>query len=194
MTGDRPLTAAIEILTPNLRLRPIRLDDAGAMADLITPAISRWTASLPASLSAEEAADRIRPIVMAMDAGDDVTLAIERIETPGFIGWIGLRRLKERRRRANLGYWIGEAFHGRGYTREAARAFLSASWSLLDVDVIEAGAQPTNIASLAILRGLGMKPVGERMHFAPIRGREELCLYFEARRPGKPLTHRSISA
>ncbi len=176
------MSGVIELLTPRLRLRPITLEDAALMAALITPGVSRWTASLPESLSAEEAADRLRPVLQAMEAGDDVTLAMERLDAPGFMGWIGLRRLKDAVRRANLGYWLGEPFHGQGYTREAARAFLPACWAWLDVDVIEAGAQPANIASLAILRGLGMKPVGERMHYASIRRRDELCLYFEARR------------
>ena len=172
-----------ELLTPRLRLRPLNVADAQAMAALITPEISRWTASLPGSLSPAEAAERIGPIVRAMEAGDDVTMAIEARDAPAFIGWIGVRRLADAPHRANLGYWIGEPFHGRGYTREAARAFLPAAWDWLDVEAIEAGVQPANAASLAILSGLGMQPIGERMHFAPVRGREELCLYFEARRP-----------
>lgn len=174
---------SFELLTPRLRMRPLHQSDARDMALLVTPGVSRWTASLPETLTADEAAERIGPIVQAMTAGDGVTLAIEPLRARRFIGWIGLSRLKTDPRRANLGYWIGESFQGRGWAREAAQAFLPAAWRWLDVDVIEAGAQPDNAASLAILRGLGMEPVGERMHYVPTRDRDELCHYFEARRP-----------
>ena len=171
------------LLTSRLKLRPLSVADAEVMAALMTPDISRWTGSLPGALSREEAAERITLIVRAMEAGDDVTLVIELRETPGFIGWIGLRRLAATPERAALGYWIGEAFHGQGYTREAAQAFLPAAWAWLDVEVVEAVAQHGNVASLAILRGLGMTPMGERMSYSPVRDREEPCFWFEARRP-----------
>ena len=133
------MAAAPELLTPRLRLRPLSVADAQAMADLMTPGISRWTGSLPGKLSHAQAAERLGVIVQAMEAGDDVTLAIEFRARPGFIGWIGLRRLSETPERAALGYWIGEPFHGQGYVREAARAFLPAAWGWLDVEVIEGG-------------------------------------------------------
>jgi ribosomal-protein-alanine N-acetyltransferase len=177
------MAAAPELLTPRLRLRPLAVADAKVMAALMTPGISRWTGSLPGTLSRAQAAERLGVIVQAMEAGDDVTLAIELRAAPGFIGWIGLRRLGETPERAALGYWIGEAFHGQGYTREAARAFLPAAWAWLDVEVVEAVAQHGNAASLAILRGLGMTPKGERMTYSPVRDREEACLVFEAQRP-----------
>ena len=174
---------SFELLTERLRMRPLCLADAGAMAALVTPGISRWTANFPDQLSSAQAAEIIAPIVGAMTDGDDVTLAIEPLRGRRFIGWIGLRRLKDAPRRANLGFWMGESFQGRGWAREAAQAFLPAAWRWLDVDVIEAGARPDNAPSLAVLRGLGMAPAGERMNFAKARGREELCLYFEALRP-----------
>ncbi len=177
------MAAAPELMTPRLRLRPLSVADAEAMATLMTPDISRWTGSLPGALSRAQATERLGVIVQAMAAGDDVTLAIELRDAPGFIGWIGLRRLAETPDRAALGYWIGEAFHGKGYTREAARAFLPAAWAWLDVEVVEAVAQHGNAASLAILRGLGMTPTGERMSYSPVRDREEPCFTFEARRP-----------
>ena len=177
------MTTSLELLTPRLRLRPLAVADAEAMAALMTPGISRWTASLPGTLSRDEAAERLGAIVRAMQAGDDVTLAIELRDAPGFIGWIGLRRLAETPERAALGYWIGEAFHGQGYTREAAQAFLPAAWAWLDVAVVEAAAQLGNDASLAILRGLGMTQMGERLSYSSARGANETCLWFETRRP-----------
>jgi RimJ/RimL family protein N-acetyltransferase len=49
--------------------------------------------------------------------------------------------------------------------------------------VIEAGAQPENAASIAILRKLGMQCTGMRRDYAPVRNRDETCVYFELSRP-----------
>lgn len=67
--------------------------------------------------------------------------------------------------------------------REATAALVPAAFGFMDIDVIEAGAQPGNVGSFAVMRALGMKPAGERMVFAPARDREELCLYYELPRP-----------
>lgn len=99
------------------------------------------------------------------------------------IGWVHVLCTRENPRRATMGYWTGEAHQGRGYMREAAAALASAAFGSMDIDAIEAGAQPGNAGSFAVMRALGMRPAGERMVFAPARGREELCLYRELPRP-----------
>jgi ribosomal-protein-alanine N-acetyltransferase len=94
-------------------------------------------------------------------------------------------------RRGGLGYWLGEAYHGQGYMVEAAAAAVAEAFARFDLDAIEAGAQPANAPSLAVMRRLGMQPIGERPIWAEARGREEICAYFaitrrehDARRAG----------
>ena len=99
------------------------------------------------------------------------------------IGWVHALRSREDARRGTMGYWVGEAYQGRGIMREAAAALAPAVFGFLGVDVVEAGAQPENAGSFAVMRALGMRPAGERLDFAPARGREELCLYYELPRP-----------
>ena len=86
--------------------------------------------------------------------------------------------------RASLGYWLGEAHHGRGYMAEAAPAAVRAGFRWLGVGVIEAAAQRDNPASVAVLRRLGMRHIGERPVHASARGRDEPCLAYELTRPG----------
>jgi len=66
---------------------------------------------------------------------------------------------------------------------EAASEFISLAWRSLDIEVIEAAAQPQNAASISILTKLGMRHVGDRSGFTPNRGRYETCAYFELPRP-----------
>ncbi len=171
------------IVTSRLRLRPLRAEDAGPTAAMMCEAISRWTGSWTPHQTPAEVIGRIERHQAAEAEGRAVMRAIEGISDGRLMGWIGVDRLADDARRGVLGYWLGEAFWGRGHAGEAAAAMVGDAWGRLDLDVIEAGAQPENAASIAILRRLGMAEIGRRSHFASARGRDEVCLYFELRRP-----------
>jgi ribosomal-protein-alanine N-acetyltransferase len=166
-----------------LLLRPLTFDDAEPTARLMTPGIARWTGSWKGRTSAEEVTERIGRHLEAARQGLDLHRAIERTEDGALLGWIAVRRDEDDPRRASIGYWIGESFFGQGYTKEAARALLAHAWTALDVDVIEGVAQTANIASLAVLRGLGMRHVGQRMEYASARDVSDLCDFYEIERP-----------
>ena len=172
--------------TPRLRLRCARAADAPRIAGLMTPAISRWLASWPTPYTPAMAGERIAAWgAMARD-GHGMPCVVEERSGGVVVGWVHVLRLRERPERATMGYWSGEAYGGRGYVREAAAALAAAAWGFLGVEVSEAGAQPGNAGSFAVMRALGMRPAGERMVFASARGREELCLFYEMTRdPGQ---------
>lgn len=149
----------------------------------MTPSVSRWVASWPYPFTVEMAEDRVGDASELNAAGKALLLAIERREDEALLGCIGVQREGHDPWRGGLGYWIGEPYQGQGYATEAAVGILGPAFRLLDLEVIEACAQPENEASFAIMRRLGMKPAGERMVFAPARQREELCLVYEIVRP-----------
>jgi len=66
--------------------------------------------------------------------------------------------------------------------KEAASTALSLAFKTMNLDVVEAGAQPLNEVSFAIMRFCGMRMVGERMLYAPARARNELCRFYEIER------------
>jgi ribosomal-protein-alanine N-acetyltransferase len=171
------------IRTRRLLLRPLTLDDAASTARLMTPAIARWTGSWTGDITAEDVAARLGRTLEDNRLGRAFDRAIARASDGVLMGWIGARRHPTQARRAALGYWIGEAFFGQGYTKEAAVALLPRVWAALDVDVVKAAAQLPNTASIAVLKGLGMRSIGQRMEFAPARGAADLCAAFEIERP-----------
>jgi ribosomal-protein-alanine N-acetyltransferase len=65
---------------------------------------------------------------------------------------------------------------------EAAGAAVAAAFVRLDLTAIEAGAQPDNAGSFAVMRHLGMRPIDERPVWAEARGREERCVYYAVTR------------
>ncbi len=169
--------------TERLRLRCVRLDDAAQISRLMTPAVSRWVSSWPVPFTPEMAAERIVAAREAAEMGKLLPFAIERRFDGVLLGWISVTRDAKDDRRGALGYWLGEEHHGDGYMHEAAAVVMAAGFGRLELEVIEAGAQPGNVAAFAVLRGCGMAPTGGRTVFAPARGHDELCLFYEAARP-----------
>ena len=169
--------------TERLQLRCVRPEDAAQVSRLMTPAISRWVASWPVPFTPEMAAERIAAAREAAEMGRLLPFAIERRFDGVLLGWISVTRDAKDDRRGALGYWLGEEHHGYGYMREAAAVVVAAGFDRLGLEVIEAGAQPGNVDAFAVLRGCGMTPTGGRVVFAPARGHDELCLFYEAARP-----------
>ena len=171
------------IETARLILRALRLADAEPFVRLMTPGIARWTGSWQGDETLERVTERIGRHHAMAAKGAYFDRAITIAETGELIGWIGVRRLDDNPARGAIGYWIGEAWFGRGYTREAARALLDAAWDALPVDIIEGAAQLPNAASQAVLKGLGMAYAGERDEFASARGSSDRCAVYEITRP-----------
>lgn len=169
--------------TERLILRPLTPADAALTARIMSPAIARWTGSWKGTETADEVEARI---AVSLDAERNRLRLMRAVclkETGELIGWVGVIRQTADFERASLGYWIGEPWFGRGYAKEAARAVVEAAWMTLDLQVIEGAAQAGNLASHRILRGLGMRHMGQKEEFASARGSADLCEWYELRRP-----------
>lgn len=64
---------------------------------------------------------------------------------------------------AELGYWLGRAYWGRGYAPEAARAVIDLAFSDDDVHEVHASCRPTNAASRRVLEKCGFQHSGARL-------------------------------
>ncbi len=159
--------------TPRLHLRPVAPQDAEATSALMTPAVSQWLAMWPVPFTVAMARERIATARALAEARQALSLAVTARDSGEFFGWIMLHRTRDDPRTATLGYWLGEAHHRRGYLREAATALLPVAAAWLDVDRIEASAQPENAGSFAVMRACGMTFRREAVVRAPARNRDE---------------------
>jgi 8-oxo-dGTP diphosphatase len=140
-------------------------------------------AVVPFPYSRELADEWVVSSAKSLAEGADYQLAITGAEgeTETLVGGIGLR-VNAAERSAELGYWVGRAYWGHGVATEAAARL--ARWGLanLDIDRIEADAATENGASIAVLRRIGFRHVGERMKMSVAYGAERRVLRFEATR------------
>ncbi len=168
--------------TARLLLRCVAPDDAAATSALMTPEVSRWLASWPLPFTPAMATARIESLRLRAVERSAMPLAVVEKASAALAGWVVIERDGETGKRGAVGYWLGEAYQRRGYMREAMAAALPTAFARLDLEVIEAGAQLANVGSFAIMRACGMRPAGQRMVYAPTRGREELCQFYEIER------------
>lgn len=151
------------------------------------PEISARLASWPIHLAPEAAACRLSDASAAARAGLALPMVVTRRDGGEIVGWISAARTEADRNRAVLTYWLGDRFQGEGLMREAAAVALEAVFSHLGVSEVRAAVQPDNTASRAVLRGLGMRPIGVGHIWCAARGREEQCEWWSVVRPHEPI-------
>ncbi|MCB9885083.1 MAG: GNAT family N-acetyltransferase [Planctomycetes bacterium] len=94
------------------------------------------------------------------EAGTAHVFAIE--EDGRFVGLCGFHGIVAGR--AELGFWVGRPFWGRGIGAHAAAAALRVGFDYLRLEQVWAEALADNVGSRRILERLGMRRTGERAH------------------------------
>ena len=181
---DSEAAAFTPLTTERLTLRPYRPDDAAELHRLINDwEVCRSLAAVPFPYPRELADDWIASSVRSLADGRAYHLAItgKEGEREVIVGGVGLR-IDAAARRGHLGYWVGRRFWGHGVATEAAGRL--ARWALanLDLETIDANVATDNAASVAVLRRIGLKHVGQGREQFLARGAEQLVLRFAATR------------
>ncbi len=172
------------LTTERLTLRAYRAEDAAELHRLINDwEVCRNLAVVPFPYHRAEADEWIASTITALAEGRAYQLVIvgHEGERETIVGGAGLR-LAAKGRLATLGYWVGRRFWGHGVATEAAGRL--ARWGLanLDIDRIEATVATDNPGSVAVLRRIGFRHVGEGTETFVARGGEHRVLRFEATR------------
>ncbi|HWL53502.1 MAG TPA: GNAT family N-acetyltransferase [Chthoniobacteraceae bacterium] len=165
--------------TERLALRPLVLEDARALTALAgAPEIAATTLRIPHPYPRAEARRFIKTQESLFLSDRGATFAIEDGTTGELYGCVGFGCENEHRR-AELGYWIGLPYWGRGYATEAARKIVAYGFAIWKLHRITAHHFVSNPASGRVLEKLGMKREGLlREHFyKPGQGFRDAYLY-----------------
>jgi RimJ/RimL family protein N-acetyltransferase len=76
---------------------------------------------------------------------------------------IGVCGVEPREDGAELGYWLGVSYWGRGFATEAARAVIDHAFGDLEHDTLQSGARVSNPASRRVLEKCGFQWSGVRL-------------------------------
>ncbi len=152
------------IRTPRLELIPI---DPAALRHLVAgdrPVAVRIVGyALPPEFPTDDDLAGFLPIqLQRMEATPDRRDWMARLmvsDSKESIGHCGFHGPPDVIGRAEIGYTVFEAFRGRGFAKEAARALTRWAFEQGEKDVY-ASVAPHNFPSLAVVRALGFKQVG----------------------------------
>ncbi len=151
--------------SPRLILRPFRLDDALTVQRLAGERdIAATTLAIPHPYEDGAAERWIAPQREAFEKDESVTYAVTLRDTGDLVGAIGLAIAREFDR-AEMGYWIGKPYWGRGYCTEAARSVLGYAFGPLGLNRVHACHFARNPASGRVMQKVGMLYEGcQRQH------------------------------
>ncbi|TWU14493.1 putative ribosomal N-acetyltransferase YdaF [Symmachiella macrocystis] len=151
------------LLTKRLTLRPYQQTDAPRMQQLAGErVIAATTLRIPHPYADGVAEEWIASALERTASGNAYHFAMVLTETDQFLGSVGLTVQREWER-AELGYWIGVPYWGRGYTTEAAMEITRFGFEDLGLNRIYASVFANNPASARVLEKAGLTYEGRHL-------------------------------
>jgi ribosomal-protein-alanine N-acetyltransferase len=158
------MTAPQELRTARLLLRSFEREDVPAIVRLAgTNEVAATTVNIPHPYAEDDARGFVAKASEDFRAGRSVSFAISISPGRELCGAVGLH-IAEAHSHAELGYWIGVPFWGRGYATEAANAAVAFGFETLCLHRIYAHHFAGNTASQRVLEKIGMRHEGRSRH------------------------------
>lgn len=146
-------------LTRRLALRPFRNSEAATLAALLRDeAVIRWMPGAPLKCDEQTASRLIVHAEKAMARGLGINWAITRRDDGALLGEITLDL-----RSGELSFWLGTAFWGVGYAREAVNGMLEEVAAVAPGATVVAYAHRSNVRSVRLLEHCGFQFKGLRL-------------------------------
>lgn len=144
------------LTTARLSLEEVRTSDIPSIIQYAgTEEVARTTLSMPHPYAEKDAIFWINRARQGFQAEDHYIFGIRLAATDEFMGGIGLI-VNKRFNKAEIGYWIGLPFWGKGYMTEATAAILKFGFNELGLNKIYAQFLAENPASGKIMIKNGM--------------------------------------
>ncbi len=147
------------LTTERLILRPLAASDAAAVQRLAgAREVAFNTLHIPHPYTDGIAEAWIEKVRKASGAGGETVFAIVLLDTGELAGAIGIT--PKEHDKAEIGYWIGVPYWGRGYATEAAAAVIAYGFERRGLNRIEACHFTRNPQSGRVLAKCGMRHEG----------------------------------
>jgi [ribosomal protein S5]-alanine N-acetyltransferase len=154
------MTAPQELRTTRLVLRSFERGDIPAIVRLAgAREIAATTINIPHPYTENDAQGFLAHADEEFRAGRSVSHAVTILQGGELCGSVGLT-LTPTHERAELGYWIGVPYWGRGFATEAASAVIMFGFETLKLHRIYAHHFAENHASRRVLEKIGMRHEG----------------------------------
>ena len=157
----------IHLKGKRINLRSFKKSDAESLCENIKPKIiKRYTANIPHPYNLKHAIIFIKKSKLRERKKEEYSLGIELKETKKIIGGISLMKIDLKNKNAELGYWLGKNYWGRGLTTEAVGLMLDFAFNKMKLNSVYARVFEENKGSSKVLIKSGFKQEGvQRQRF-----------------------------
>jgi [ribosomal protein S5]-alanine N-acetyltransferase len=186
-TDENMITKSFPKLYGNLvNLREILTNDAWIITQLLMNYnVSKHLWEVPNPYSIEDALAFIKCANTDFKTMKALHFAIESKITPRtrnnlvFVGTISVKNIDLADKKADLGYWIGEQYWGRGIASECLKLVIDYAFSAeLGIKRLCAYVFPENKASIRVLEKNGMTKIGEVNEYHKLSRRDRTSLIY----------------
>lgn len=155
----------MELSTDRLILRPIEEKDAVALHPLINDAdVAAGMLSIPHPYPRDVLAPWITLVRKASERKERIELAIVLKQTGLPVGACSLSAISWVHQTAEIGYWLGRKYWGKGIMTEAVRCLIDYAFEDLDLERIEGRCFAHNRGSAKVLEKVGFEYEGCGRH------------------------------
>jgi RimJ/RimL family protein N-acetyltransferase len=142
-----------------INLRTPEIKDAYSIKEYAKDkSISKYTVHIPYPYKIEDALSFIKKNKEKLKKKEEYSLGIEINNE--IVGMVSLFNINYKNKNAELGYWIGKPFRGKGYATEAAKLIIDFGFKKLGFIRIFAKLNHENAESAKVLERLGFKYEG----------------------------------
>lgn len=167
-----------KIETERLLLTELSVDDISEIVHQASNKnISDFTQNIPFPYCEKDAIFWINAANQGFQNGSQYTFAIRKKGKNRFMGGIGIK-VDKTHNRAEIGYWLGESFWGKGFITEASKSIIKFGFESLHLNKFTSSHLAKNPASGRVLENCGMVKEGElKMHLFKHSEYQNLILY-----------------
>jgi [ribosomal protein S5]-alanine N-acetyltransferase len=160
LSNDALFEDSLTTDTQRLRLRPLRMGDAGDLFEIWSDSEAMRYFSFQPMHSIEQAQERVASKLQFSADRRDLICVVELQSTGEVIGDCALFNGIAQSQRAEIGYCLKRKHWGNGYMTEAIAALIGHGFERIGLRRLEADVDPRNQSSINLLERLGFKREG----------------------------------
>lgn len=155
-----------------INLRELSIDDATNIVNLMSYDIAKCLYEVPYPYTIEDALNFIKSSYNNFRLHKAITFAIDYKNNSQsihlLVGTIGIKDIDYINKKANIGYWIGKQYQGKGIATECVKLVVNYAFDVLELEEISAYVFPDNNSSIRVLEKNGFEKTKKVNEYHPI--------------------------
>src|SRR5918995_415078 len=166
----------------SVNLRELSMDDATTIVILMSYEISKYLYGVPHPYKIDDALNFIKSSYKNFCLRNGITFGIEYKNTLesnlSLAGTIGIKEIDYVNKKANIGYWIGKQYQGKGIATECIKLIVNYAFNILELEEISAYVFTDNNPSIRVLEKNRFVKTSEVNEYHPLLHRYRNSLIY----------------